>query len=152
MPLRLDPTAEDIGIDDIAVVGEGEGARLAGHLERLEILGAPDLGRGIADVADAGRAGERLEFLLSEDLPHEAGVLVETDLSVVAERGDAAALLSAVLQDHQGLVGLERGALHAEASDHAALLVQLIFPEQAVFHLIMPWSSCGKPGRPSPVP
>jgi hypothetical protein len=88
-------------------------------------------------MTDAGRPGQRFQFLLSEDLPNEAGVFVETDISVVAERGDAAALLPAVLQDHQGLAGLERGALHAETSDYAALLVQLIFPEQAVFHLVV---------------
>ena len=151
MSLRLNPPAEDVGIDDVSVMGEGEGARLARHLERLEILGAPDLGRGIADVADAGRAGKRRQLLLSEDFPHEAGVLVETDVPVGAQGGDAASLLSAVLQDHQGLAGHERGPVHAEAADYAALLVQFIFPEKAVFHL-MPWISCGKPGRPSPVP
>ena len=132
-------------------MGEGEGARLARHLERLEILGAPDLGRGVTDVADAGRAGKRRQLLLSEDFPHEAGVLVETDVPVGAEGGDAASLLPAVLQDHQGLAGHGRSAVHAEAADHAALLVQFIFPEKVVFHL-MPWISCGKPGRPSPVP
>ena len=102
-------------------------------------------------MADAGRAGKRLQLLLPEDFPHEAGVLVETDVPVGAQGGDAASLLSAVLQDHQGLAGHERGPVHAEAADYAALLVQFIFPEKAVFHL-MPWISCGKPGRPSPAP
>ena len=89
--------AQDLRIDDIAVVGHGEGAAPVRHLEGLYVLQAAD-GRGrIAHVADAGGAGQGIRPSAPEDIPDESRTLVDADGPVRPGGGDAAALLSPVL-------------------------------------------------------
>ena len=92
------------GIDQIAVVGQGERAQ-AGHQQHG--LGIADLaaaGGGIAVVADGQLARHALQHLLVKHLAHQAHVLVQAHPGLV-EDGDSCRFLAPVLQGVEAEVG-----------------------------------------------
>ena len=123
------------GVGQVAVVGQSHGAL---HVTDHKRLGVGPHGRargGIPAVADAHVApGHGVEHVLGEHLVHQAQIPAFIEHAVVVH-GHAAALLAAVLQCVQRVVGggyhvqLVAFAVHAE---HAALLVNLIVPN--LFH------------------
>ena len=111
------------GVDEVAVVGEGDGVLAARARERLRVLPGRRTGRGVAHVADGVRAGEAGEHLLVEDLRDEAHVLDDRDLAFVGH-GDAGALLAAMLQGvepEEGEPG-DVAARRVDAKDAAAVV------------------------------
>ena len=115
-----DHLGELVGVDQVAVVAERDGAVDGGPEGRLRVLPGRGAGRGVARVADREVALERLERRLVEDLRDQAHVLVDQDLAAVADR-DAGGLLPAVLQGVQPEVG-QLGDVLARGPDteHAA--------------------------------
>ena len=105
-------------------MGQGEAVALPGEEEGLEVLLPAHIRGGIADMADAGAAGKAGEDLPVEDVLHQALALVEGKLPVRAHGGDAAALLSPVLQGLQRQEGMGGGVVHPKEAHDAALLVQ----------------------------
>ena len=147
---RLQATAQDLRVDDIAVVGHGEGSAPVRHLEGLDVLQAAD-GRGrITHMADAGGAGQGIRPSAPEDVPDEARTLMDADHPVRPGGGDAATLLPPVLEALEGDAGLPGRAVHAEQGDYAALLVQLLVWQVNVHAgnaVSYPWPPPSVPGR-----
>ena len=120
----LQPAPDDLRIDDIAVVGHGEGSDPVRHLEGLDVLQAAD-GRGrITHVTDAGGAGQGVRPVAPEDVPYQPRTLMDAYHPVCPGGGDAAALLPPVLEALEGDAGLPGRAVHSEQGDYAALFVQ----------------------------
>ena len=89
---------DDVGVDYVAIVREGEAACFGGHAEGLDILHSTDLRCGIADVAYKRFAGEPGEVFFFEDVLHKAGALMDLQRAVIPGDNHAAALLAAVLK------------------------------------------------------
>ena len=111
------------GIDQVAVVRNGERAAAVVDEERLGVGDAVGAGGGIADVAHRHVAGQLVEPVAAEDLVDEP--LVLEDLELVAVAGDdPGALLAAMLKgieaevDHLGGLGM------TEDADDAALFAR----------------------------
>ena len=68
----LEFVAQQGGVDEVAVVPDGELAAAAIGHERLGVLDVAGAGGGIADVADGAGAFETLEIAGVEDLRDEA--------------------------------------------------------------------------------
>ena len=147
MPPYLHLLPDAGGIDNVAVVGQGEGAFPAGHLEGLDVFHPSDIAGRIAYVADSGGPGQLRKGFSGKDFPHQAGILFQMEGAIGIAGGYAAALLSPVLEHQQPGPGHFGRILHIVAAKHAALLVQLIFPKKGILHPI----SC-YPVRPLPVP
>ena len=112
-------------IDDVAVVGQREVARVVVEEEGLDVLQAAAPRRRVADVADGHAALQPGELLALEDLRHEPAALVAAKLARVIDADDTAPLLPAVLQRMQPVVGQRGGLLGTVDAEHAALLVEL---------------------------
>ena len=147
---RLQAAAQDLRVDDIAIVGHGEGSAPVRHLEGLDVLQAAD-GRGrITHVADAGGAGQGLRPVAPEDVPDEARTLMDAYRPIRPRGGDATALLPPVLEALEGDASLPGRAVHAEQGDYAALLVQLLVWQVNVHAgnaVSYPWPPPSVPGR-----
>ena len=89
---------DDVGVDYVAVVCEGEAACLGGHAEGLDVLHSADFRGGVADVAYQCSAGEPGEVFFFEDVLHEARALMDLQRAVIPGYYHAAALLAAVLE------------------------------------------------------
>ena len=91
--------------------------------ERLRIFDRARAGRGIAGVPDRAGAFQPLQFRLTEDLRDQAHVVVklETRAGSVA-RDDAGALLPAMLQREQPVIGQHRRIRMTEHGENAAFV------------------------------
>ena len=96
---------QQIRVDDVAVVRQGEVARIVAEKKGLDILQTTASGRRIAYVTDSHRTVKRGEFLLVEDLGHQSAPLDAAELSLVVDRNDTGPLLPAVLQGVQPVIG-----------------------------------------------
>ena len=132
--LVLEVLAQQVRIDDVAVVRQGEVTRIVAEEERLHVLDAAASGRRVAHVADGHAAAERRELRLVEHLGHQTAPLDAAQPAVVTHGHDAGPLLPAVLQRMQAVVGQRSGIGHAVDAEHAALLVQL--PVVDLLHLL----------------
>jgi hypothetical protein len=103
------------GVDEIAVVAEGDRAVAGGAEGGLGVLPGRGAGGGVAGVAHGEVAGEGGERGLVEDLGDQAHVLEDEDLRTVAHR-DAGGFLAAVLEGVEPEVG-ELGDLLARGPD-----------------------------------
>ena len=102
VPANLTPSLDELvaqlgGVDEVAVVAQGDHVAVAAAHEGLGVLPVAGAGGGVAHVADSVLAAEAGEHLFVEDLAEQTEVLDDRDLAVVAH-GDAGALLAAVLQ------------------------------------------------------
>ena len=70
--LHIQPAAQLGGIDEIAVVADGDGARGAVLDDRLRVHPLDAAGRRVAGVADRELTLEAADVLLAEDLRDEA--------------------------------------------------------------------------------
>ena len=102
--LLLQVGAQRLGVDEVAVVAEGDLAVGAGDAERLGVLQAAGAGRRVAVVADGDVAAEVTEVLFVEDLGDEAHAGVDVKLVAVG-CGDARALLASVLERVEAVEG-----------------------------------------------
>ena len=87
-------------IDDIAVVGQGDGLAVRLDQHRLRVLDARAAHGRVAGVPDGRHAGQHVDFLGAEDLVDPAHAARDVD-AAVGEHGDAGALLAAMLQRHE---------------------------------------------------
>ena len=131
----LEPQFQLARIDKVAVVREGEIARIVVEEERLHVLYATAPGRRIAHVAYGHVARQRGQAPLVEDLGHEALALDMAERTVV-HGDDTATLLSAVLQGVQAVI-CESGRIgHPEDTENAAFVMQLVvYDSLSVIHL-----------------
>ena len=135
---RLELLAQIEGVDQVAVVRDGEAA--VGELdhERLRVLQQRAAAGRVAIVADGGRAGEAAEDLVVEDVGDQSEAAVRQQ-QVAVGGDDARALLAAVLQGVQAEVG-EIGGLGVPVHPHeGALLAEAIVARgtcAAVYHAV----------------
>ena len=116
--------AQQLRIDDVAVVRQREIARVVTEKERLDILHAAASGSGIAHMADSRRPFQSSKFLLVENLGHQSPTLDAVKSAVLIHRDDAGPLLPTVLQGMKPVVGQRRGVRHPVDAENPALLVQ----------------------------
>ena len=86
-----------LGVHEIAVVGDGNGAGLEIDHQRLGVFQLRAARRGVADVPDGGVPRQPGEDLLREDVGDQPHLLVEDDPFAVGA-GDPRAFLAPVLQ------------------------------------------------------
>ena len=124
--LVFEVVAQELGVDDVAVVAQRERAVGAVDADGLGVLLAAGAGGGVAGVADGDVAGEVAEVVLLEDLRDEAHAAVHVDAEAVGG-GDAGALLAAVLEGVEAVEG-DAGDVFVRRVDaeDAALLSQCI--------------------------
>ena len=117
--------AQQVGVDDVAVVRERELALRAGDDQRLHVrVGARPGGR-VARVADRVRAPEVGQDLLVEDLCDEAHLGEALDPGLAVGGGDAGRLLPAVLERVEAEEGESSHILAGgEDAHHAAGFAQ----------------------------
>src|SRR5690606_529945 len=138
------------GVDEIAVVRDGDFAVRAVDEEGLGVDDAADAGRRIADMPDGARSGEALDGAPVLDPASDVPLrIVDVEPDAVGA-GDAGALLSAMLQRVKAEVrqiGRFRVAIDAE---DAALFTELVHSGLS-FHSTLP--GCRAGGRlPSSMP
>ena len=122
--LVFEVAAQQLRIDDIAVMRQREVARVVAEEERLDILHAAASGRGVTHMADGRGTFQRGEFRLVENLRHQPSALDAAERAALVHRDDAGPLLPAVLQGVETVIGQRRGVRHSVDAEHPALLVQ----------------------------
>ena len=121
--LRAQLVAQRRGVDEVAVVPEGDRAAVAPAHEGLRVLPAAAPGGRVAHVADRHLPAEAGQRLLVEHLRDEPHLLDHGDLTVVGD-GDAGALLTAMLQGVEAEEGEARHvALGRDDAEDAATVV-----------------------------
>src|SRR5690606_11788995 len=94
--------------------------------ERLHVAQDGPAGRGVAGVADGGRARQAARHVRAREvLANEAEIAFVVEPPAIPA-DDAAAFLAAVLQAVQSERGQDRGVLGAEDAEYAALLARLV--------------------------
>ena len=113
--------AQRVGVDEVAVVPEGDRAGGAVVDERLRVRPGVRAGRRVAGVADRELAREPRELALVEHLGDEAQVAQSGQPALVGD-GDAGRLLAAVLERAEPEVGepgdVAAGGAGAEDAAH----------------------------------
>ena len=99
-PLRDQVGAQQVCVDDVAVVGERQFDAGPLHPQRLAVGVHARSGGGVARVPDGGRARQSGQHLFLEDLDHEPHLRVEVQALAVAG-GDPGRFLAAVLKGVQ---------------------------------------------------
>ena len=126
--LQLQRAAQLGGVHDIAVVCERHAALDVVHDHGLAVRAGLRAEGAVTRVADGDAAlAEVLQHLRGEHVLHQTDVLVIGDHAVVVH-GDAAALLAAVLQRVETVVG-QRGdvlVFRREDTEHAAFFVDML--------------------------
>lgn len=143
-PLVLEPAAQQVRIDQIAVVGQGEVPREVAEQKGLHILDPPAPRSRVADVSHGHAPLERAQVGLVENFRHEPFALDAAQRPGVVHAHDAAPLLPPVLQGVQPVVGEFGGARNPEDPEHAALLVQLPIRRRPDHPLCVAFSSRAK--------
>ena len=123
--LVLQILAQQARIDDVAVVGQREIARVVTEQKRLHVLDTAASGGRIAHMADGRISLERRQFRLVEHLGHQSAALDAAESSPFVDGHDTRALLSAVLQRMQAVIAQRCSVGHPEDAEHTALLMQL---------------------------
>ena len=93
-----------VGVDQVAVVGQGIGLFLVGNHKRLGIDQHGIAGGGVAHMAHGAGTGKPGHVAGGKDLVDQAHVLVADDMGVFCH-GDARALLAPVLQGVKPEIG-----------------------------------------------
>ena len=119
----LELVAQDIGVDQVAVVRDRELAAEAIDHEGLRVFQRARAGGGIAGVTDRARALETFQFVLAENLRDQPHVAMHLEAGAGAIRGDdAGALLSAMLEREEAVVGQHGRIRMTEDGENAALV------------------------------
>ncbi len=121
--LALEFVAQDAGVDQVAVMRDGELPAEAIDHEGLRILQRARAGGGIAGVADGARAFEAFQGVLPENLRDQAHVAMQQEAGAGAIRGhDARAFLAAMLERKEAVIGQDGGVRMPEDGENAALV------------------------------
>ncbi len=118
---------EGHGVQQVAVVGDGDRAMAGPHQEGLGILELAAAGGGVADVANGQRAGEAAEAGLGEDVRDQPHGLLDVDGRPVGGR-DPGRLLPSVLKGMEPQVGDVGGLGVSEDPEDPAFLPEFLLP------------------------
>src|ERR1039457_3444327 len=121
----LEAAAQLDGVGQIAVVAESELALVEINRDGLRVDQRGVAGRGIARVADGGRARQALDHLGRENFLHVAEAAVQMQIDSVGG-GDARRFLPAMLQRVEAEVGQLRRLGMAEDAEYAAVIMEMI--------------------------
>ena len=123
-PLVLEPGPQPVHVHQIAVVDHRQRSLHILDGQGLGVLPRPSAGGGVAHMAHRHGPIQALKGLPVEDLADQSHVLIKGLLPVI-DGGDAASLLSPVLQGVQPVIGgLGTAPRRVIDAEHAALLVQ----------------------------
>ena len=111
--------AEELGVDEIAVVPDGDLAAEVLLEQRLGVARQARSGGGIAIVADACLAGEAVQHVAGEHFGDQAHTDVRGQFAVIAH-GDARGLLPTMLLCEQRRIAQVCGMLGAPYPEHPA--------------------------------
>ena len=103
--------------------------RAQSTVERLGVAQVRRAGGGIAGVADGHLADQVVQDVAVEDLRHQAHALVRAKLPAVGG-DDAGALLAAMLQGVEAVVGQLRGVRMAVNAEDAAIMFGIFLHQQ----------------------
>ena len=110
------------GVGQVAVVADGDAPLGAVHGQGLGIDDVRRTGGRIAGVADGRVAHEPVQHIAGEDLRHQAHAPVDVE-GLAVGRDDARALLSAMLEGVEAVVGQFGGIrMPMDAKDPAVML------------------------------
>ena len=112
-------------VDDLAVVHCGKAADAAPRHQRLDVLDFAAAGRTVAHMPDRAAAGQGFQITRTECFGEQPLSLMATD-ALSIRRGDAGALLPAVLQRMQAEIGQLCCLRMLKNPKHPALLVQFL--------------------------
>ncbi len=127
--------AQGQAIGEVAVMADREAAGIELGKQRLHVTQDGFAGRGVADVADGGIAGQALDHLAAgEGIADKAKAAFRMEPASV-EGHDARGLLAAMLQGVQSERGDRRGFRVAENAEHAAFLAQRVAFKVGVFQI-----------------
>uniref|UniRef100_J3L6A5 Uncharacterized protein n=1 Tax=Oryza brachyantha TaxID=4533 RepID=J3L6A5_ORYBR len=128
--LRLQLIAQRLVVDEVAVVRHRELPEPVPGEERLHVAQrGGGAGRGKPHVADGCPARGVPETRgVAEHVPDEPQPPLQLDSAIIPGRGDAGALLPAVLQLLQAEVAERRGVRVPDDAEHAALLAGVVVP------------------------
>ena len=119
----LEFVAQDIGVDQVAVVRDRELAAEAIDHERLRIFHRARAGGGIARVPDRARALQPLQFRRPENLRDQPHVAMQLKSRARPVRGhDPGAFLPAMLQGEKAVIGQHGRVRMAENGEDAAFV------------------------------
>jgi len=122
-PLEL--TADRQGIDDIAVVGDGDRAAVGVDADRLGIAQTARAGGRVANVTDRVASRQPLERLGVEGIRHQPHGPMGGVFPTVAGH-DAAAFLASVLQGIEPQINDVCGLLMTRNGEHTTLVMKMI--------------------------
>ena len=89
---------QQLGIDDVSVVGDKNLAKRAVSGDGLSVGECGTAGCGVTGVADGQAAGDDVQRLLIEDTINETEPTIEVEFLVIVRGGDAGAFLAAMLE------------------------------------------------------
>ncbi len=127
--LKMAPSASSssrrmVGVDEIAVMADGDLAARTIDDDRLRVFERARAGGGIADVADGARAGQLGQFVLVEDLRDEPHAVMALEFALLVAMGDdARAFLPAMLQGVEPEEGDFRRLGMTEYGENATLIL-----------------------------
>ncbi|GCC49131.1 hypothetical protein chiPu_0033490, partial [Chiloscyllium punctatum] len=124
--------AQGQAVGQVAVVADREPAGIELGEQRLHVAQARAAGRGIADVADRGAAGQTIDHLTAGEGVADQAEAAFTVEAAAVERDDAGGFLAAVLQSVQAERGDRGGLGVAEDAEHAAFLAERVAIEIGV--------------------
>ena len=118
--------AQEVGVGEVAVVGEGQTAEIEIGEDRLDIAVGGAAGRGVAVMADRTIALERGDDrLLAEDVADQArGAVIVEMVAVVGD--DAGGFLAAMLQRVKAERGVGSGVGRAVDAEQRTFLMKLV--------------------------
>ncbi len=118
--------AQDVGVGEVAVVGEGQAAEVEIGEDRLDVAVGRAAGRGVAVVADRRVALQRGDDrLLAEDVADQSGRAVIVEVAAVVG-DDAGGFLAAVLQGMKAEGGVGGGIGSAVDAEQRTLFMKLV--------------------------
>ena len=135
--LRFEPGADLVGVDEVAVVGEGDASFVALDGDGLRVEEGGVSGGGVTGVSDGETAGEAGEDVGGKDVGDEAHGLVAVNVAAVGG-SDAGGFLSAMLQGVEAEIGELGGFGMVVDRHHAAFFVQLVENIVVVGHPFAP--------------
>ncbi len=139
--------AQLLGVDEVAVMADGDLAVGAVDDDRLRVVEPAVARRGVPDVADGTRPGEPRNRSLVEGVGHLAFRLAHLQPAPV-RRGDAGALLAAMLQRVQAEVREVGGLRMTVDAEDAALFLEFVHYRQGPLHPAKPARAARLPPAP----
>src|SRR5262245_33810741 len=123
--LALHLGAQGVGVREVAVVGDGDGAAGGVGRDRLGVPRLRSTGRRIPHVTDGAMPGQPSQALRAEHVGHPAHGLLDVELLAVGGR-DTRGLLPAMLEGVETEVGDVGRFRMIPDAEHATFVVELV--------------------------